>query len=262
MNEKKNLARAATLFLASLSQQQREEYQQELNKFIRWYGMERPIGELVAHEVANYAERMEGSSANAMKRLEPVRAFLAYAKKEGLTKTNLAVHLRVKKSAMRQGPPSKGQEVVTLTSQGYEELKAELSALRGERPRIAEGIRLAAADKDFRENAPLDAAKDYQGMVEARIRELEGVLRSAMVADEEIDTAKVALRCTVTLRDLSADEELHYTLVNPKEVDPAKGKISIASPVGKALLSRGLGEVIEVAAPAGTLRYRIERIER
>jgi len=262
MNDKKTLTQVATHFLASLTPREREECQQELNKFVRWYGMERPLSELAAHEVASYAERMEGSSVNVMKRVEPVRAFLSYAKKEGLTKTNLAVHLRVKKGSLKQGSPDKGHiEAITLTPEGYQELKAELTALQMERPKIAEDIRRAAADKDFHENAPLDAAKDYQGMVEARIRELEATLRSAVVATEKVDTAQVTLGSTVTLHDLSYGEELRYTLVNPSEASPTKGKLSIASPTGKALLGRGRGEMIEVAAPAGKLRYRIERIE-
>jgi transcription elongation factor GreA len=98
-------------------------------------------------------------------------------------------------------------------------------------------------------------------MVEARIRELEAILRSAVATTKEVDTAKVTLGSTVTLHDFSCGEELRYTLVHPREASPAKGKLSIASPTGKALLGRGWGEVIDVAAPAGTLRYRIERIE-
>jgi len=257
----KTLAQMATLFLASLPSEERERYQQEVNKFVRWYGMERPIEELTAHEVASYAERMEGSSANAMKKLEPVRAFLSYAKKEGFTRNNLAVHLRLKKGSPKQALPGKGRrETVSLTLEGYQELKAELTALQRERPKIAEGIRRAAADKDFRENAPLDAAKDHQGMVEARIRELEAILKSA-VTSEPMGSAKVTLGSTVNLHDLTTGEDLRYTLVNPNEANPAKGKLSIASPTGKALLGRGKSDVIEVTAPAGTLRYRIESIE-
>lgn len=259
--KEKTLAQAATQFLAGLSPEEREESQQELNKFVRWYGMERPLRELAAHEVANYAQRMERASANAMKRLEPVRVFLSYAKKEGLTETNLAVHLRVRKGSPKQGAPIKGRERVTLTMEGYQGLKAELSALQRERPKIADDIRRAAADKDFRENYPLEAARERQGLVEARIRELEAILRSAVVATGEVDIAKVTLGSTVVLQDLSTGEELRYTLVNPSEASPIKGKISAASPTGKALLHRGKGEVIEVAAPGGILRYRIERIE-
>lgn len=261
MNQE-TLAQVATDFLASLPSEGREKYRQEVNKFVRWYGMERFMSELTAHEVGSYAERVEGSSANAVKRLEPVRAFLAYAKKERVTKDNLSVHLRLKKGPQKQAASGKRRkEAVTLTPEGYQELKEELAALQQERPRIAEGIRRAAADKDFRENAPLDAAKDYQGMVEARIRELEGILKSAVVASEQANSAGITLGSTVSLHDLSTNEELCYTLVNPNEANLAKGKLSIASPTGKVLLSRRKGDIIEVTAPVGTLRYRIDKIE-
>ena len=258
-----SLAGAATQFLAALSPEERERSQQELNRFIRWYGMERPIRELAAHEVANYAQRIEGSSANAMERLEPVRAFLTYAKRKGLTETNLAVHLRLKKGVPKQAVSVMGRKMgtVTLTEEGYHRLKEELSALKRERPKIAAELRRAAADKDFRENFPLEAARERQGLIEARIRELEEVLKSAVVADKKLDRAKVSQGVTVILKDLSSEEELRYTLVHPNEVDLAKGRISVASPMGKALLNRTKGEMVEVAAPVGTLRYRIERIE-
>jgi len=263
MTERKlSLAQAAIQFLAGLPPQARDESHQDVNRFIRWYGMERPLRELSAHEVANYAARMEGSSANVVKRLEPVKAFLAYAKKEGLTTTNLAVHLKPKKGSPKQTASIRRRpQRVALTAQGHQELRAELVALEAERANIAEEIRKAAADKDFRENAPLDAAKDHQGKVEARIRELTEILKSGIVAADEVNTAKADLGCIVILCDLSSNEELRYTLVHPSEVNPAKGKISVASPTGKALLDRCKGEVVEVAAPIGKIRYRIEGIE-
>ena len=261
-NREETIAQAAMHFLASVPQQERAEYQQELNKFVRWYGSERPLSELAAREVAGYAKGLEGSPVNATKRLTPVKAFLAYARKEGLIRQNLAVHLRVKKGAPKKRYHVKeAAEVITLTPEGYRELEEELSSLKEERPGIAEDIRRAAADKDFSENAPLDAAKDHQGMVEGRIRQLETILKSAVVKTEKRDSAEVTLGSTVILEDLSSKEELRYTLVNPREASPSKGKLSIDSPTGKALLNRQQGEAIEVAAPAGTLRYRIARIE-
>ena len=262
VNEEKNLAQAATHFLSSLPPQDRTECQQELNKFVRWYGSERPLSELAASEVTSYAELIEGSSANADKKLAPVRSFLSYAKKEGLTKNNLAVHLRVKKGSLKQVPTEREQaESITLTPEGYEELTAELSTLQAQRPKIAEDLRKAAADKDFAENAPLDAARDHQGMVEGRIRQLEAILKSAVVTAKKGDSTKVTLGCTVTLQDLSYNEELRYTLVNRGEANPSRGKLSIDSPTGRALLRRRQGDTIEVAAPAGILRYCVLKIE-
>ncbi len=257
-----SLAEAVTHFLVTLPPGAREESQQELNKFIRWFGRERLIGELTIREVADYAERIGTSNANPARKLEPVRAFLSYAKKEGLTETNLAVHLRVRKGSPKKGTDRPSQKTIGLTPDGYRELESELAALKRERPRIAEELRKAAADKDFAENAPLDAAREYQGMVEARIRELEQTLKSAVVISEESKVSnKAGLGSRLTLRDLETGEELHFTIVNPSEANPSRGRISISSPTGRALAGHEEGEVIKVTTPAGILRYRIESIE-
>ena len=122
-------------------------------------------------------------------------------------------------------------------------------------------MRRAAADKDFRENAPLEAAREQYGHLEGQIRELEEALKSAIVIGEKQRVAlKVSVGDSVILRNLTSGEELHYTIVNSKEVDPTRGKISSASPIGKAIIGRGQGELVEVTAPAGKLRYQIEQV--
>jgi transcription elongation factor GreA len=263
MSDGKTLSEAATDFLAGLPVNKREEYRQELNKFVRWCGTERSISELSAPEVAKYAESIDGSSANATQRIAPVRSFLSYAKKGKLTPSNLSIHLRVRKITPPKGFQGRPQtETVNITADGYRKIEQELVSLKEERPKIAEAIRKAAADKDFRENAPLDAAKEHQGMVEARIRELEATLKAAVITVEETDKTKVCVGSSVILQDLSHNEELRYIIVNPREASPLKGKLSADSPIGRALLNRIQGEVVEVSAPAGVLKYRIEKIDR
>jgi len=263
LQDKMTLAEAATDYLASLSPEERTEGQ-EINRFVRWFGGERPIAELAAHEVEVYPEQAGFLTPELMKRLDPVRAFLSYARKKKWTATSLAVHLKLptKATPKKKASPRRSAKDVTLTAQGYVEKEKELSALKEERPRVAEQIRLAMADKDFRENAPLDAAKEYQGQLEARIRELEGILGQAnIIADEKVDKVKVGVGSTVVLRDLGCNDDLRYTLVSPSEADPSKHRLSVASPLGKALLNRMKGEVVEVVAPVGALRYRIEDIQ-
>ncbi len=258
-----SLAEAAIRFLSTLPAQERQESQQELNKFVRWYGGERIISELTIPEVANYAEGIGTSATNPMRKLETVKAFLTYAKKEGLIKTSLAPHLRVAKSASKRGLSAKRrlEGIISLTPEGYAEIETELAALKSERPRIADELYRAMADKDFGENAPLDAIREHQGQIEARIRSLEATLKAASVLNEVV-AEKAELGSKVTLRYLESGEEICYTLVDPREANPIKGKLSIASPTGKALLNRAKGDVVEVAAPAGRLRYQIESIER
>jgi transcription elongation factor GreA len=259
-----SLGEAASLFLAKLSPGEREVSQPEVYKFVRWYGWERFLAGLTAPEVANYAERLSLSDTDYAKKLELIRAFLTYAKKTGWSKINLAVHLKTKKvkagapPSVRQGLP----EAISLTQQGYAEIEAELAELKRKRPQLIEEMRHAAADKDFRENAPLTAAREQRGYLEGRIRELEETLKGATIVNEAQKSGlRVNIGGRVVLADPNSGEELRYMLVDPKEVDPTQGKISCVSPLGKALIGRGEGETVEVAVPAGKLRYQIKQVE-
>ncbi len=266
-----SLGEVATRFLAALAPGAREASQQEVSRFTRWYGWDKPISQMAVPEVGNYAERVASTGVDVAKVLEPVRTFLTYVKKEGLTAANLGVHLRVKKAAPRSKSRAKIKwtakaatrktSTASLSSQGYAELQTELDNLRKERPHIADGLRLAAADKDFRENAPLDAMREYQGQTESRIRDLEAILESAVVVEHHTGALEVELGSIIQLRDLASGEDLRYSLVDPTEANLAQGKLSVASPVGQALLGKEPGQVVEVAAPVGTFRYQIVGIE-
>jgi transcription elongation factor GreA len=260
--DKVSLGEAATRFLASLPEHKRAVNQQDINQFILWYGWKQPIGELTPPKVANYSERIATSGADPTQKLAPVKAFLTYAKKEGLTRTNLSVHLRAKKVAATVVSGKPLPPVHALTPQGRAELEAELARLKAERPRVSEELRRAAADKDFRENAPLDAAREYQGQLESRIRELENILKATTLEQNAPPAAKVRIGDTVRIYDLAISEVVRYTLVSPSEANPAKGKISMESPIGKALLGKEEGQEAEVIAPSGKFCYRIEQIER
>jgi transcription elongation factor GreA len=266
MSEEQNLSlsEAVTMFLAILSPGEKHESQQELNRFVRWYGGERPLRGIIAREIGDYGKNISASIADAEKKIEPVRSFLSYAKKQKLIEISLAPHLRVSKAKKRRSVRRDISETAptALTSQGYASLESELDALKDERPRIAEQIRHAAADKDVRENAPLEAARERQGQIEARIREIEAILKgSIVIKDSPKKTQTVGIGCTVVLRDLSNDEQLRYMLVSPTEADPTQGRLSIASPTGKALLDNTVGTVVEVSAPVGTFRYQIDEIK-
>lgn len=262
MSEEKSLGEAAAGFLAGLPIDRKEEFRQELNKFVTWCGKSRPMADLSALEVANYAESINSATTDVSKVITAVKAFLVYAKKEGLTGTNLSVHLRVKKLIAARTTSIRGKpEKNVMTAAGLNELKTELDDLQKQRPKLSEEIRKAAADKDFRENAPLEAARQHQGMVESRIRQLEAMLKTAVVNDERPSDLAVSIGTTVTIQGLSDSEEMSYKLVNPNEASPLKGKLSISSPIGRALLGHRQGDVIEVIAPAGALNFKVVRIE-
>jgi transcription elongation factor GreA len=256
------LTEAASRYLAALPPQERQQRQPELYRFVRWYGAERPTDELRGHDVSAYAEALGATAVDGPQRLEILRGFFAFARKQGFTSTNLGTHLRLRKATPVVSGGGAVQEV-HLTSEGHAALQAELENLQAQRPRVAEDLRRAMADKDFRENAPLDAAREHQGHLEARIREIEATLKQAVIIGDAPagSNARVGVGSTVLLRNLKSGAELRYVLVSPSEVNPTEGKISIASPVGKALMQRNAGEEVEVAAPAGTIRFRIESVE-
>lgn len=260
-----NLGEAAAKFLATLSAEKREVSQPEVYKFARWYGWERSFSQLAPPDVAGYAEQLSLSDTDYTNKLVLVRAFLAYGKKAKWSQTNLGTHLKTKKAKTGPKPTAKRtqREVISLSRERYEEIETELAKLKKRSGELIKEIQRAAADKDFRENAPLAAAREERGHVEGRIKELQETLKSATVLEEKKEPAlKMGVGDTIILNDLSNGEVLRYVIVDPREVDPSRGKISRASPMGKALIGKRNGDTVEISVRAGKLRYRIERIER
>ena len=155
-------------------------------------------------------------------------------------------------------------EINYLSREGFEKLEEELKDLKGRgRKEIAQEIGEARAKGDLSENAEYDAAKEAQGMLEKRIAELENALANARILNEEdIKTDKAYLLSAVTIHNHKVDKEVKYTLVSKDEADFKQNKISIESPIGKAILGSEVGEVVEVEVPAGTLKLEIKKIER
>jgi len=260
-----SLKEAAGHYLASLPFEERGMSQQEVYQFVRWFGWERSLTSLTPPEVAHYAERLSLSYTGYIKKFELIRAFLAYVSKRGWCKKNLASHFKARQGKAKLSVSTKQALPGTtfLTRQGYAELEAELAELRDRRSHAIDEIRLAAADKDFRENAPLDAAREEKGYLEGRIKELESTLKLAKIIDEEKKVArKASIGDSVILCDEASGEEFRYMIVSPREADPTKGRISSASPIGKAVTGGAQSEVIEVDVPSGKMLYRIKKIER
>ncbi len=256
------LAEASGKFLDTIRGSGRQPSLAELNRFERWYGSDRLITQIRGHDVALYGESMGPATPETQKRAEVLRAFFVYLKKEGVLEQNLAPHLRLRKSGKSSGVQHAAQpSEVELTADGIDALKAELETLMGERISVREDIRKAMLDKDFRENSPLDAAKNKQGHIEARIREIEAMLKRAVIVDTAARTGKVRVGCTVTVKNLGSGKVVEYAIVGPTEANAAAGKISTDSPVGKALLNAVPGDEVEVAAPAGALKLVVESIK-
>ena len=150
---------------------------------------------------------------------------------------------------------------VYLTKDGYQNLKEELERLLGdERKEIAERIKTAKEYGDLSENSEYSDAKEHQSFVEGRIIELEHLIKNAEIIDETHNNCtQVNIGCTVLLED--ADKELEYRIVGSTEADPTKGYISNESPIGKALLGKKNGDLVEVSVPAGVKTYKVKKVK-
>jgi len=151
-----------------------------------------------------------------------------------------------------------------LSEEGFRKLEKELKELKGKgRKDIANQIAEARAKGDLSENAEYDAAKEAQGHLEKRIAELENTLAQSRILDgRNIDTSKVYILSTVTILNKKVNKEMKYTIVSPQEADFKEKKISVDSPIGKALMGNEVGDIVEVDVPAGKLELEIINIER
>ncbi|MEC8739061.1 MAG: transcription elongation factor GreA [Bacteroidota bacterium] len=149
-----------------------------------------------------------------------------------------------------------------MTKDGFEDLKKEIEYLRTkERPSISRQIAEARDKGDLSENAEYDAAKEAQGLLEAKIAKLETILASSRIMDtSKVDSSKVNILSTVKCKNLKINKEVQFTIVSEKEANLKQNKISSSSPIGKALLGKKVGDSIEVKVPAGIVGFEILEI--
>jgi transcription elongation factor GreA len=149
-----------------------------------------------------------------------------------------------------------------VTKETFEKMREELQRMKSvDRPAASRAIGEAREKGDLKENAEYDAAKEAQGMLEARIKHLEGVISNAKIVDPgSIDTSKVSVLTKVTITNLATKKTVTYHIVGEKEADLKAGKISATSPIGKGLIGKAIGEVAEVHAPTGVIKFRVEGI--
>ena len=151
-----------------------------------------------------------------------------------------------------------------LTYAGLKKLEEELHDLKVvKRKEVAEKIKEAREQGDLSENAEYDAAKDEQRDIEARIEEIEKILKNAeVVVEDEVDLDKISVGCQVKILDIEFDEELEYKVVGSTEANSLTGRISNESPVGRAIMGASVGDIVTVETPAGDLQYKILEIQR
>jgi transcription elongation factor GreA len=148
-----------------------------------------------------------------------------------------------------------------MTRAGYEKLEVDLKQLKSvDRPRIVKEIEIARAHGDLSENAEFHAAKERQGQIESRIRQIEDKLARAQVIDPSGDPDAVRFGVTVELLDIETDEAVTYTIVGEDEADASNGRISISSPIARALLGKAVDDSVVVRVPKGTREFEVREI--
>jgi transcription elongation factor GreA len=259
-----SVGEAVRNYIAALEPSERPTIAPELQRFSRWFGAERRMRELDPIQLERYQDQMTASGIDPSTRLDPLRQFLSHARAKKLIDVALAVHVRVRrKPASERARASSVRDVepVEITQAGYDQLQSEYRRLElVDRPRVTGEVARARADGDLRENAPYHAAREKLQEVDRRLNEIKDILTRAKIITESTGD-RASLGTTVVVTDLDDNEQLRYTLVGPGEVDRRGGRISIQSPVGQALVDRGVGDVVEVRVPAGVTRYRVERVE-
>jgi transcription elongation factor GreA len=155
-------------------------------------------------------------------------------------------------------------QVSYFTEEGLAKLKAELKQLETvERPSISKQIAEARDKGDLSENAEYDAAKEAQGLLELKISKLKDLIANSRVVDEsELDTSKVLILSTVTIKNVANGATMEYTLVSEKEANVREKRISVESPIAKGLLGKSVGDVVEVEVPSGKMKFEIMEIKR
>ena len=153
-------------------------------------------------------------------------------------------------------------DVIYVSKETLEQMKEELHRMKSvERPAASRAIAEAREKGDLRENAEYDAAKESQGILEAKIKKMEGDLANARILEADaIDTSKVSILTKVTVTNIETKKSMTYQIVSEKEADLKSGKISVTSPIGQGLLGKVKGEIAEVKAPAGVIKFKIDNI--
>ena len=149
-----------------------------------------------------------------------------------------------------------------VSKEAFDQMRSELQRMKSiDRPAASRAIAEAREKGDLKENAEYDAAKEAQGMLESKIQQLEGTIANARIIDaKDIDITKVSLLSKVTITNIATKKSVTYQVVGEKEADLKAGKISVTSPIGKGLFGKHVGEVAEIEAPNGKMKFKVENI--
>ena len=260
-----NLSAAFQYYVQSSSRKLNNTAQQEIGRMVRWLGAERLVETITPSEIGLYSDEFakRSSTTTSPQKVAHIKKFLAFLRTSELTNSNLASHLRMKKSnvgKITKKLEDTKVEQINLTEAGYKDYLKQLKDYKSERPQLADEVRRAAADGDIRENAPLDAAREKIEMVNSKIFEIEAILKVANIIDNTTGGDRIVIGSKVSVKNHQNENNYEYQLVEANEANPLLGKISSVSPVGSAILGRRIGDEVTVSTPGGEQIYTIDSI--
>tara|TARA_B100000941_G_scaffold87542_1_gene60542 strand:+ start:1635 stop:2519 length:885 start_codon:yes stop_codon:yes gene_type:complete len=265
ISEINSLSDAFQFYVKTSSRKLNNTAQQEIGRMVRWLGPDRSVETITPSEIGVYSDEFakRSSTDTSPQKVAHIKKFLTFLRSSELTNSNLASHLRMKKSNVgkitKRLEDSKVQQI-NLTEAGYKDYEKQLKDFKSERPQLAEEVRRAAADGDIRENAPLDAAREKIEMVNSKIFEIESILKIANIIDNTSGGDRIVIGSKVSVKNHNNNNNYDYQLVEANEANPLLGKISSVSPVGSAILGRRMGDEVTVSTPGGEQIYTIDSI--
>lgn len=262
-----SLDEAMKFYVKTLPEDQRMRERAIISDFSKNIGQLKKLSLLKPPEVGDYSQILTSRMANTdtQERLAIVKLFLTYLHENELINPDLNIpsHLRSKRIITTRKTKSSiktFEEGPKLTRTRHKNLLAQLEKLNKQKMSLASDIQNAAADGDVRENAPLEAAREAQGMVMSKITDIENLMRGAIIVDDNSQSqikGKINIGSKVSMENQSTKQVLNFQVVDYHEADPLNGKISSESPVGKVILGKSKNEIISVKSPSGPIDYKI-----
>ena len=262
----KTLGEALQEYLSALKPDQYHDCESYIRKYVEHADPATDARTLTGSRVESYAEsQIRVADPNAQKRVEALKGFFQYMKKKNYTTANFGINVRVRRTGGRTGASAVRIEEapVEITADGLEALKKELSEIEAKVPDLVKAIEHARADGDLRENAPYHAAREALAFTNDRKQRIEASLKRAVVVDRSgPDDGLAALGSMVTVTYVERNRQETYQLVSSREANARERRISVDSPVGQQLLGKRAGEEVEVEAPQGMMRFRVDGVAR
>ena len=233
------------------------ESENAMGLLLRWFGEDRDIATLSPVQIEEYCSSINDNNVDSSGSMKSLKKFFQTLYKNESTGLDLSryIKIRKRKSDLLFSGQGVEEQFDMLTQEGWNKLESEVGGLRERREDIADDIRKAAAGGDFSENAPLDAARETQGKNEGRIREIEDTLKKSRVMDSKSmrkrGRSAAFVGSTIIIKNKTTNKQNSYMLVESSESNPKEGKLSIQSPIGKAIYGMAVGSEVEIRLPSG-----------